>query len=217
MHVHTSEGSPCAQVDAESMVQAYQKAGYDAIVVTNHYDHELLKGFGETDSEQIERYLLGYRKAKAVEEKYGIQVMLGIEIGLVPNAEEYLIYGIDEAFLFQYPGLCFRKQEEIYKLCHSYGAAFFQAHPFREPCRPQNPAFMDGVEYNQRPNSGNHNEKLTIWLQGHPDLKQISGSDSHTLGQVGFGGIEISQPVHDVKELAAIITCTQVKLIQNGP
>ncbi len=94
MHVHTSEGSPCAQVDAEGIVRAYSEAGYDAIVITNHFDAQLLNQFGATDEEKIERYLSGYRKAKAVEEKYGIKVMLGIEIGLIPYPEEYLIYGI---------------------------------------------------------------------------------------------------------------------------
>lgn len=213
MHVHTSEGSPCAQVDAHSIVSAYSEAGFDAIVITNHFDHELLKEFGHTKEEQIERYLLGYRKAKAMEASYPVKVMLGIEIGLVPNPEEYLIYGIDEAFLLQYPDLCFWKQKDLYERCRSYGAAMFQAHPFREPCRPKDPAYLDGVEFNQRPNSGNHNEKLTMWLENHPNLKQISGSDCHTLEQVGFGGIETSQPVNDEKELAKLITNTQVKLI----
>ena len=82
MHVHTSEGSPCAKADAESIMKAYAEAGYDALVITNHFDSVLLNEFGKTDEEKIERYLMGYRKAKAAEEKYGIQVMLGVEIRL---------------------------------------------------------------------------------------------------------------------------------------
>lgn len=213
MHVHTSEGSPCAEVDAEGIVKAYGKAGYDAIVITNHFDNELLKDFGETDEKKIERYLLGYRNAKAVETKYGIKVMLGVEIRLEPNVEDFLIYGIDEVFLLQHPNLCFMGQKEIYELCHSYGAVFYQAHPFRKPCCPQNPAFLDGVEYNQRPNSGNNNEKLAMWMKEHPEMKLVSGSDCHNLKQVGFGGIEISQPVSDIKELTELIKSFQVKLI----
>lgn len=213
MHVHTSEGSPCAEVDAENIVRAYSEAGYDAIVITNHFDNELLKNFGATDEEKIERYLLGYRKAKAVEVKFDIKVMLGVEIGLVPNPEEYLIYGIDEAFLMQHPDLCHMEQKELYQLCHSYGAVLYQAHPFRTPCRPQNPEFLDGMEYNQRPNSGNNNEELTIWLKCHPNVKCISGSDCHTLEQVGVGGIEIEQPISNIKELTGLIKSTQVKLI----
>lgn len=107
MHVHTSEGSPCAKADAESIMKAYAEAGYDALVITNHFDSVLLNEFGKTDEEKIERYLMGYRKAKAAEEKYGIQVMLGVEIRLEPNEEDFLIYGINEDFLFQHPDLCF--------------------------------------------------------------------------------------------------------------
>lgn len=47
MHVHTSEGSPCAETDAESIVRAYSEAGYDAVVITNHFDSVL---YGSADS-----------------------------------------------------------------------------------------------------------------------------------------------------------------------
>ena len=213
MHVHTSEGSPCAKADAKSIVKAYSRAGYDAIVVTNHFDSILLKDFGKTDDEKIERYLLGYREAKKAGLQYGLKVMLGVEIRLEPKDEDFLIYGIDETFLFRHPDLCFMSQRKIYELCHSYGAVFYQAHPFREPCVPQNPEFLDGVEFNQRPGSGNNNGKLTRWVKDYPKLKRISGSDCHALHQVGYGGIETKQPVDDIKELAEIMRAVQVKLI----
>ena len=37
MHAHTSEASPCANVSATKIPALYQKAGYDAIVITDHY------------------------------------------------------------------------------------------------------------------------------------------------------------------------------------
>lgn len=215
MHVHTSEGSPCAETAAGDIVRAYSEAGYDAVVITNHFDSVLLKDFGETDEERIERYLLGYRKARAVSARYGIKVMLGVEIRLEPNDEDFLIYGIDEEFLFRHPDLCFMDQQSVYELCHSYGAVFYQAHPFREPCTPQNPEFLDGVEFNQRPHSGNHNDRLSQWVKDHPGLKYISGSDCHNLDQVGYGGIKVPRPVQNVKELAEILKTVQVKLIQS--
>ena len=36
MHAHTSEASPCANVSAAKIPALYQKAGYDAIVITDH-------------------------------------------------------------------------------------------------------------------------------------------------------------------------------------
>lgn len=214
MHVHTSEGSPCASADAESVVKAYRQAGYDAVVITDHFDCNLLKNYGDTDEQRIERYLLGYRRAKEAGCRCGIKVMLGIEIRLEPGEEDFLIYGVDEAFLFRYPGLCFMRQREVYELCHEHEAVLYQAHPFREPCVPQNPEFLDGVEFNQRPGSGNHNERLVEWVKEYPRLKYISGSDCHSLEQVGFGGIETEAEVEDVRELARLIGHIQVKMKQ---
>ena len=90
----------------------------------------------------------------------------------------------------------------------------FRSHPFREPFVPRNPEFLDGVEYNQRPNSGNNNGLLEEWLKDYPYLKLVSGSDCHSLKQVGFGGIEIQQAIRDIKELAAIMKREQVRLIK---
>ena len=59
--------------------------------------------FGETDEQKIERYLLGYRKAREAGKRYGVKVMFGVEIRLEPGVEDFLIYGIDEEFLFQNP------------------------------------------------------------------------------------------------------------------
>jgi len=215
MHAHTSEGSPCAETEAVQIVKAYSDAGYDALVITNHFDHQLLKGFGKTGTERIERYLLGYRNAKSVEARYNIKVMLGIEIRLEPDEEDFLIYGIDENFLFQHPNLCFLSQKELYTLCRSHGAVLYQAHPFRTPCVPRDPAYLDGIELNQRPNSGNHNERLTAWVQNYPKLKFISGSDCHNLAQVGFGGIITEQEADSIQELVEILKHSQIKMIIN--
>lgn len=138
---------------------------------------------------------------------------MGIEIRLEPGCEDFLIYGIDEAFLFSTPGLCFFDQQDIYKLCHEYGAVFYQAHPFREPCIPRSPEFLDGVEYNQRPGGGNHNERLDVWIKNYPHLKRVSGSDCHDVSQAGFGGIETEEEVNDIKELTELMKEKQVKLI----
>jgi hypothetical protein len=69
------------------------------------------------------------------------------------------------------------------------------------------------VEYNQRPNSGNHNEKLDVWRKDYPELRLISGSDCHDLDQVGYGGIEIEENVDNIKEIVAIMKKGNYRLI----
>lgn len=201
-HVHTSESSPCANADAMSLVAAYARAGYDAMVITDHFDEVLLTDYGCDSRTRIERYLKGYRAAVKAGSEFGIRVWLGVEIRLEPDSEDFLIYGVDEEFLFENPHLCRMTQQELYELCHANGAVLFQAHPFREPCQPREAAYLDGVEFNQRPNSGNHNELLDQWIQGYPHLRRISGSDCHGLDQVGYGGIDLIADVKNVRELA---------------
>lgn len=213
MHVHTKEGSSCAQADAETIVKTYSDLQYDAIVITNHFDNDILKEFGASDHLRIERYLLGYKKALKAGAHCGLKVFLGIEIRLEPGPEDFLIYGMNEDFLFRHPDLCFMNQKELYTLCHQFDALLYQAHPFRAPCIPQNPDYLDGVELNQRPDSGNHNEKLRLWLQKHPHLKLISGSDCHATDQAGFGGILLNHNVPNEKSLAECLRMDQVKLI----
>lgn len=212
-HMHTSESSPCATADAKSLVAAYARVGYDAIVVTDHFDEVLLRDYGWDDRSRIERYLKGYRAAEKAGSIFGIHVWLGVEIRLEPDQEDFLIYGADEAFLFENPQLCQMTQRELYELCHAREAVLFQAHPFREPCQPREAAYLDGVEFNQRPNSGNHNELLTRWIQDHPDLRRISGSDCHGLDQVGYGGIDLKADVKNVRELAGAMLHGDYNLI----
>lgn len=214
MHAHTSEGSPCAQIPAREVVRAYSQTDYDGIVITNHFDNDLLKDFGDTDTERIDRYLLGYDRAYEEGKECGMTVFLGIEIRLEPCPEDFLIYGVDREFLYQYPNLCFLSQKELYKLCHEYGARLYQAHPFRYPCRPQNPRYLDGVDFNQRPDGDNHNELLQEWLSGYPDLKLVSGSDFHVMENLAAGGIVIEGRVATSKELAEYLRKNSPRLIQ---
>ena len=39
-HCHTLGGSHCAKVSAKETVQLYKEAGYDTLILTNHYNKE---------------------------------------------------------------------------------------------------------------------------------------------------------------------------------
>lgn len=65
MHAHTSEASPCANVSATKIPALYQKAGYDAIVITDHYCKWAQDRSGLTDNDDYVQYFLnGYRSAR---------------------------------------------------------------------------------------------------------------------------------------------------------
>ena len=46
MHAHDCEVSPCAVIKAKELVDGYKEAGYDGIVITNHFDNSFLVFFG---------------------------------------------------------------------------------------------------------------------------------------------------------------------------
>ena len=48
MHAHDCEVSPCAVIKAKELVDGYKEAGYDGIVITNHFDKGIMHLWGET-------------------------------------------------------------------------------------------------------------------------------------------------------------------------
>ena len=42
MHAHDCEVSPCAVIKAKELVDGYKEAGYDGIVITNHFDKGIM-------------------------------------------------------------------------------------------------------------------------------------------------------------------------------
>ena len=66
MHLHTSESSNCGRVSAADAVRLYKEAGYDGIVVTDHYSSGTFKRKIPRDipyKDQVEIYLKGHRAA----------------------------------------------------------------------------------------------------------------------------------------------------------
>ena len=65
LHVHTREVSPCGRMTIEEMGEAYERAGYDGIWLTNHLHRDFLEATaGMSWQERAETFLAPYRKAK---------------------------------------------------------------------------------------------------------------------------------------------------------
>ena len=82
-HLHTAQGSACAVSTGEEMARAHKAAGYDAIILTDHF-------FGGNTAEprdlpwaeRIERYCAGYEQARAVGEGHRPESVLRHRVGL---------------------------------------------------------------------------------------------------------------------------------------
>lgn len=166
LHCHTGFVSRCGRVEPEEIVKLYIEKGYDGIVVTDHYSPMTFEP-NWCPQKQIDFYLSGYRRMKAEAEKSGkdFTVLLGMELRHYGTANDYLIYGIDEGFLYSAGNLMKPWEKKIYSLCHSKGFLVFQAHPFRTGIRRCDEHYIDGIEiYNGKTNE-KLNKKAEVWAR----------------------------------------------------
>ena len=204
MHAHDCEVSQCAVITAKDLVDGYKDAGYDGIVITNHFDQMTLDILGATPEEQWKAYMRGYELAKEEGERVGLTVILGMEVRLNCGPEDFLVYGATEEFIREHMDLCGCSQKELYEICQENGCVLVQAHPFREPCKIQDPAYLDGVERNFNSGHNNHNENLDAWLK-EPERERLivtRGSDCHSTQQIGLVDFVIDGEVKNSTELA---------------
>lgn len=205
-HVHTSEVSRCGKVPAEETVKMYKNAGYDGIVITDHYYDSYFDELGDLSwDKKVDRYLEGYKTALEAGENLGLKVILGMEIRFTENANDYLAYGIDEHFL--------RSNIELYKLSLREFRALtlnddiliFQAHPFRPKMIPAPPDMLDGIEvYNGNPRHDSNNEMAYKYAMKNK-LLMLSGSDFHQTVDLARGGIIVPESISDSHQLIEII------------
>ncbi len=189
LHVHTAESSPCGVVPAAKMALHYKQKGFSGIVITDHYRKNLFTC--AEDEENIQRFLAGYRNAKQAGDACGLRVYLGMELKLNEHPDnEYLLYGIDEAFLHRFPRIFALPLPKVHQIVRDYGAVLIQAHPFRNlNCTPRSILDVDGYEvFNGHFCHLNFNEHA-LWLAEARHALMTAGSDAHTLYDIGNGGV----------------------------
>jgi len=234
-HLHTKGSSPCGQVEIKRIAEKYHGHGYKGIIVTNHIMKHVFEDCypAGTPKQKAERYIGFYKRTQDECAKYGIRVFLGAEINPVGRVhqnghsplEEYLVYGLEEAFLYENPKLYNLTQKEMFKLFDGAGFLMYQSHPFRtdgtdKACTRGNPEFMHGVEvFNGHPGHKSYNEDALAFAKKH-GLKTLSGSDFHDdfhyYGETVTGGVIIPEKVKTVKTLVNYLKNREPKLIRGS-
>jgi predicted metal-dependent phosphoesterase TrpH len=206
MHVHTKNVSPCGKISAGELVYLYKKAGYQVIVITDHFFEGFFESLeGITWEEKIDHFMIGYQEAQMVGNKIGLKVIFGMEIRFSDNVNDYLVYGIDESFLKEMPFLYSFNLAQFYELIKNKNILIYQAHPFRPGIKAADPMLLDGVEVfngNMRHNSMNH---LAYEFALKNKLRMISGSDFHQSEDLGRGGIVTFDDISSSEELVDIL------------
>ena len=218
MHVHTAECDICAHVAAKDIVRMYQQKGYSGLVITDHYFAMSFDWFADdltegTHCEFIDRWLRGYREAKKEGDKIGMTVLLGAEVRLDgPNINDYLIYGIDEDFLFRAPYLnrLSSLQELISVLPEN--ACVVQAHPFRDNMTVQSPDLLFGIEVNNGGTEPFRND-LARTFAAHYGKPMLSGSDFHHADHLARGGISTDADIQSIQDLVGVLRSGDYELL----
>ncbi len=210
-HMHTCEGSACGHNTGAEMARAYKEAGYTGIIVTDHFFY----GNTAVDrslpwAEWVEQYCKGYEHAKEEGEKIGLQVFFGWESAY--HGTEFLVYGLDKAWLLAHPEIKDATIEEQYELVHRDGGMVIHAHPYREasyiPEIRLFPAYVDGVEGINASHKFREKQKtdgralydvLAQEYAAKYNLPMTGGSDTHTTELLG-GGTAFARKLEDVAD-----------------
>lgn len=200
-HVHTSESSGCGRASAKEIVEAYYKAGYQGVIITDHF----LNGYSTASRtkpwrQRIETVFAGYQAAKRAGDALGIVVLPGVEYYV--KGADFLVYGLPLSFYSDQSDLLSISIETFTTRVHEAGGFLSQAHPYREAPYIKGTVakrwdLVDAIEVI----NGSHavsqrifDEKALELCVAH-QLLQTAGSDAHSLDRVATAALCFERPV----------------------
>lgn len=217
LHMHTAEVSPCGLVRAKKGVRIYHKLGYQAIVITDHFNKTF---FGMlwflSWRRKVDLFLRGYRRAKSEGDRLGIKVLLGMEFCAPDSRDDILVYGFDESFLYERENLHLLTPQGLYEEAKKADLLLIQAHPFRKKISQVYDSIIEGIEvFNGNPRHNSHNDKALSHAmeKGH---MMTSGSDFHQKNDAGTGGVYLPRVPKNSRDLVNMLREIRTpKLIHN--
>jgi len=194
-HAHTSELSPCGRLQAKELVHLYKEAGYDALIITDHYREDVLANLGgNTDA-----FWTGCRLASEAGAACGLKVFWAMELGFSGLWSDHLLYGIDPAFLRKYPRIFELSIQELFELSRDWGIFIVQAHPFRQGNTRSDPRYLDGLE-TWNANMEPEVNALALDCARQHNLCMTSGSDCHSWFHVARSGMRFGTELERLED-----------------
>lgn len=222
-HLHTSEVSTCATSSAADMVRAFVAAGYDGIIVTDHFiSKKRFAARGFTWEQEMMFLYHGFEAAWKAGKQEGLSVYFAWEMSL-ERAEDYLTYNLPLEFLLAHPEIRDLTLLEYSQLVRSAGGVLVRAHPFREahyipPDPVIEPNLIDGIEVNNglRDDPEQKNEKAWAYALRHKGLFRTSGTDIHDIQFAGKAGMAFTQQQTSMQDLVRAMQSDEGYLIIEG-
>lgn len=206
LHLHTDESSKCGHVPAADQVRTYHELGYQGICVTDHLHNTQIAHYNVPDDWNaiVDRYLWGYRAAKAAGDAVGLDVIFGVELRFPENDSDYLIYGIDEQWLYDHPWITKMNHKTFFDRYRDE-VLIIHAHPYRN-CDEVFYDCVHGLEIvNCNPRHDSRNALALKLAEEHPHLYRTVGSDAHQIGDEGRAAILTNERIRDSHALKDVI------------
>ena len=203
-HLHTYPVSSCAQLTPVEQVRLFKEAGYDTVIVSDHFSSHHFKKLGEhlTFAEKVDKLCDAYLEAKAEGDRIGLTVLFSVELSFHKN--HYLLYGVTREFLKLREDIFDIDIDELYAHLKSHGITIIQAHSHRaEKCVPH-PHHVDGFEINFNLRKDNYNER-TVKVAKEYDLPLTIGSDAHRPEDVGISATLSEEKIESIEQYLRLV------------
>ena len=221
-HLHTCQGSACGVSPGRDYIRKYKDLGFTGIMVTDHFFNS------NTTADRclpwkdwVTAYCAGFEDAREEGEKLGLDVFFGWEETF--DGDDYLVYGLDKAWLFDHPELVRWTRAEQFREVRKYGGCVIQAHPFRQHSYIRQlhlaPFLVDGIE---AANEGNHEavyDGLAMEYARLLGLPAVAGSDIHDADDLLSDepyGVEFETRLDSVNDYVRIILEGKGSVTANG-
>ena len=206
LHIHTEGFSYCGKLSVAEIVELYSKAGYDAIVLTNHFNTVSRQWFENNGGvDYLKSYFDTIRQGVELGKKCNLLVMGGFELRFDENENDYLVYGMTEAMCQDYEKIFAMTPREFKAFADERGVLFYQAHPFRNYMTVTSPEYLFGIEVlNTHPRHDSRNDIALAWAEKY-NLHKIAGSDCHQTVDVGSSAILTDYPVKNMNDLVYVL------------
>lgn len=216
LHAHSRDISYCSNASAEHIVKKYLAAGYDSIVLSNHFNYDTFRDritdipFDDEHKEEYWRAMVdwfwtGLDKLRSAAAGTPLHVIDGMEIRFTENYNDYLVFGVTREFMYKYPDMLRRGERHFKEVASPEGILFFQAHPFRFGMCVVNPSHLDGIEtFNGHPGHNSNNDIAAAWAAKY-GLLTSCGTDHHDESHPASCGILTDKPVRDRETLLEVL------------
>ncbi len=204
LHAHTKPTSMCADFIPSEVMKTYKVAGYDGVVITNHF---VLGHLGDMSKEEyLKEYEKAFLDAEEIGDEIGIRAYFGAELRFSENNNDYMLYGVDKDILevcydYLHTDLAtFRKNVKLDK------SVLVQAHPFRDGVSVAEAEYLDGYEiFNMHPGHNSRNGFSAKKAKETGKKINTAGTDFHHMGHDGLSAIRTKILPEDSFELAEIL------------